>query len=175
MNSGMSDLDRLAGTAKQVLANAHGLEGITGFKGYFPNLRGSDASNAQADLDSLKAMVSFGVLKDMRNTSKTGGALGNVSDAEGKRLEAALGSLANAQSVDQFKKRLQQIVDFSDQAKDRISNTYNMHYGTKDAPTASTPSNMQPTQQGVPQTGQVYKGHIFLGGDPSDPSRWKKQ
>lgn len=27
----------------------------------------------------------------------------------------------------------------------------------------------------TPQAGQVYKGHVFLGGDPSQASNWKKQ
>ncbi len=128
LQSSMADLDRLATSANTILKNEKGLEGITGIQGAFPNIPGSAAANAQADLGSLKAQVGFGVLQAMRNASKTGGALGNVSDAEGKRLEAALGSLEKAQDLKQFKERLQGIVDFSTQAKERLFNAYNMKY-----------------------------------------------
>lgn len=33
----------------------------------------------------------------------------------------------------------------------------------------------QPLPQQGPQPGQVYKGHVFLGGDPSNKANWKAQ
>lgn len=42
---------------------------------------------------AIKAKVGFGALQDMRNASPTGGALGQVSNAENELLQAALGSL----------------------------------------------------------------------------------
>jgi len=30
-------------------------------------------------------------------------------------------------------------------------------------------------QSGVPKTGELVDGHIFLGGNPADPARWRKQ
>ena len=45
----------------------------------------------------------------MREASKSGGALGSVSDYEGQKLESALGSLEVTQSKDQFIKQLGEI------------------------------------------------------------------
>lgn len=42
--------------------------------------------------------------------------------------------------------------------------------------TTIMPTKAQPVGgASTPQVGQSYKGHIFLGGDPSQPSSWKKQ
>lgn len=41
---------------------------------------------------------------------------------------------------------------------------------TRTAPSLQTASAKQP-----PQVGHTYKGHVFLGGDPSSPSSWRKQ
>ncbi len=52
-----------------------------------------------------------------------------MSDAEGKRLESNLASLEKAQSLDQFKESLKQIVDYADKAKDRMREAYNLKHG----------------------------------------------
>ena len=64
-----------------------------------PDFLRSDAfRNFQAELSTLKANIAFGELTAMREASKTGGALGQVSDREGKLLQDALGALDMAQS-----------------------------------------------------------------------------
>lgn len=127
LQGGVADLDRLAVEANKVLTHP-GLPGITGIAGKFPNIPGTDAANAEALLGTLKSQVGFGVLQAMRNASKTGGALGSVSDAEGKRLEANLASLDKAQSLEQFKDSLGQIIKFTEDAKGRMRNAYNMRH-----------------------------------------------
>lgn len=67
----------------------------------------------------------------MRNNSKTGGALGAVSDAEGKRLEANLAALDRAQSPEQFKQSLMQILEYSEAAKERVRGAFNLRHGDK--------------------------------------------
>lgn len=69
----------------------------------------SEARNFKADLDSLVANITYGELTAMREASKTGGALGQVSDKEGQLLGAALGALDLKQSPENFKKNLRQI------------------------------------------------------------------
>ena len=125
LQNSQSSFDRLATAANELLTHP-GLKGITGVRGAIYNIPGTDAADADAKLATLKSQVGFGVLQDMRNNSKTGGALGAVSDAEGKRLEANLAALDKAQSIDQFKQSLQKIIDYSDQAKTRMANAYNM-------------------------------------------------
>lgn len=57
-----------------------------------------------------------------------GGALGAVSDAEGKRLEANLAALENAQSEEQMKESLKKIIEYSTGAKDRLQSAYNLRH-----------------------------------------------
>lgn len=143
LQSTTSSMDRLAGAANEALKHP-GLRGITGVRGTLPNMPGSEAADAQAKLNTLKSQVAFGVLQEMRNNSKTGGALGNVSDAEGKRLEANLAALENAQSYSQMQESLRKIVEYADNAKDRIRTAYNLKHGergtTKAPPAAPRPS-----------------------------------
>lgn len=67
--------------------------------------------NFRADLDNLKANIAFGELQAMRNASKTGGALGQVSERELALLESAMAGLDQGQSPANFKKNLQSIKD----------------------------------------------------------------
>lgn len=69
----------------------------------------TDAANFDSELDTLKSNIAFGELAAMRAASQTGGALGQVSDREGKLLESALGALNSKQSPENFKKNLLQI------------------------------------------------------------------
>lgn len=122
VNSISSELDRLASVANQ-LKNHPGLNGITGIRGTIPNIPGSQAANAEALLETLKSQTAFSVLQTMRNNSKTGGALGQVSDKEGQLLQNNLAALDKAQSADAYKKALQQIIDYTEKSKNRIQNS----------------------------------------------------
>ncbi len=53
-------------------------------------LGGTDARQLQGKLNTLKASIMQNELAQMRQSSKTGGALGQVSDREGKLLESSL-------------------------------------------------------------------------------------
>lgn len=70
---------------------------------------GTAARDFKADVDTLAANIAFGELTAMREASKTGGALGAVSEKELMLLESALGSLDRAQSPTQFKQGLADI------------------------------------------------------------------
>jgi hypothetical protein len=128
LQSTVSNLDRLSSEAKAIMADP-ALGRITGFFGQFPNSPGSKASDLSARLETLKSQVGFGVLQAMRDASKTGGALGSISDAEGKRLENNLAALDKSQSPEAFKANLQQIVDYVDGTKSRLASAYKDTYG----------------------------------------------
>ena len=128
LSGGVSSMDRLA-TASNELLNHPGLPGIYGLRGALPNVPGSKAADAGALLNTLKSQVGFGVLQDMRNNSKTGGALGAISDKEIIILQANLAALEKAQSVEQAQLSLKKIVAYTDAAKDRLRNAYNMKHG----------------------------------------------
>ena len=67
---------------------------------------GTDAANFKAEVEQLKTQIFTRELAAMRDASKTGGAVGNVSDTEGEKLSNTLGALDLNQSPAQFKKNL---------------------------------------------------------------------
>jgi hypothetical protein len=81
----------------------------TGAGSLLSYLPATDARDFDADLQNLKANIAFGELTEMRNASKTGGALGQVSNIELQLLESALAGLDPGQSPANFKKNLEQI------------------------------------------------------------------
>jgi len=81
----------------------------TGFGSLFAGVPESSARNFQAELSTLKANIAFNELTQMREASKTGGALGQVSNLEMGLLESALGALDAGQSPDNIKAQLEKI------------------------------------------------------------------
>jgi hypothetical protein len=81
----------------------------------------SEARSFAAQLDTLKSNITFGALVAMREASKTGGALGQVSDREGKLLESSLGALDQLQSADQLKSQLKKIKDSITRFNDAVA------------------------------------------------------
>lgn len=69
----------------------------------------TDARNFDAELKTLKAAISQNELAQMREASKTGGALGAVSDRELTMLENSLGALDPGQDPANFKSQLAKI------------------------------------------------------------------
>ena len=66
----------------------------TGTVGWFAEfIGGTAASNLEASLESLKANVAFDKLTAMRQESKTGGAVGQLTDKEREALAAIYGKL----------------------------------------------------------------------------------
>lgn len=128
-NGANQSLDRLQKTVMS-LRNHPGLIGITGLRGHVPNIPGTAAADAEAKLNQLKSETSIDVLQMMRANSKTGGALGNVSDAEGKRLENYLGALDKAQSTESMQKALDDIIAYVDESKANLGAAFNMKHKT---------------------------------------------
>ena len=73
------------------------------------NIPGTEAANVDADLSSISANVAFKALQDMRDASKTGGALGNVANRELDLLSAVEGSIRQNQSPENLRRNLQKI------------------------------------------------------------------
>jgi hypothetical protein len=70
---------------------------------------GSDATNLEAALKTITSSIGFDRLRKMRESSKTGGALGSVSERELEQLNAALGSISQKQKPEQLEKNLKKI------------------------------------------------------------------
>lgn len=71
----------------------------------------TSATDLEETLNTVKANLGFDRLQQMRNESKTGGALGQVAVKELDRLEAARASLNRAQSPEQLKANLDNVYE----------------------------------------------------------------
>lgn len=81
-----------------------------GFGGKFlSQIGGTAATDLNAALESLEGKIAFGELQAMKNASKTGGALGQVSEKELALLSGALKSLRQDQSPQQLISNLNEI------------------------------------------------------------------
>ncbi|NQY82472.1 MAG: hypothetical protein HRT36_05505, partial [Alphaproteobacteria bacterium] len=75
----------------------------TGFWGnLFQYVPGTNAHDLSKMMDAIKASIGFRSLQAMRDSSPTGGALGQVTEKELKYLQSAFGSLEQSQTEEQF-------------------------------------------------------------------------
>ena len=116
----IDDIDSAIG---QVNASTAGPGGAV--LGVFP---GTSARDLQANLDTIVANVGFEALNAMREASKTGGALGNVTEKELDFLQATLASLKTGQSPSQLianlKKARKRIAENSGAAQRAFESEY---------------------------------------------------
>lgn len=82
-----------------------------GFGSLISAIPGTPAADFKAKVASLESAIAFGELQEMRDASKTGGALGQVAIKELELLTNSLGSLSRAQSPEQFLKSLNTVED----------------------------------------------------------------
>jgi hypothetical protein len=98
---------RIIGSIDELMSRANfQTVGIASVGKFLP---GSLPRNFKADLETLKANISFSELQAMREASKTGGALGQVAIRELELLESTLGALDQGQSPANFRKNLQKV------------------------------------------------------------------
>lgn len=82
---------------------------ITGFGSYLEFVRGTGANDLARTLDTVKANLGFIKLQDIRDASKTGGALGPVSDFENRLMQATVANLEASQSAAQLSRNLKYV------------------------------------------------------------------
>ena len=133
-----------------------GLKGITGtIYGRTPSV--VEASReAKAKFDKIMARGGFQELAKMRAASPTGGALGNVSDTEGKYLRAAFAAMDPNQSTESFKKAVNDAFEELKGSNGRIQEAYNMTYDYK-APRTASPALGTPKPAPVLKPGATLK------------------
>jgi hypothetical protein len=125
----MQNLDRFMAGAKE-LETHPGLESITGKFGQFSTFDVSEESRAARALQNTVIKQSATrALQDMREASKTGGAVGAVSQGEWPILEQQIAALDGAQNAAQYKIALQNLQSQLKTSRDRIQNAYEATYG----------------------------------------------
>lgn len=117
-------LRRLKGAAT-ALRDHKGLKLVAGglYQAHAPNLS-EDARNAGTLMTNLKNQISGVVLQSMRDASKTGGAVGQVTEREWPRLENMIANLDPSQGIEQFKVNLAAVISYADEVYAAIQRAY---------------------------------------------------
>lgn len=120
-----ADLDSMS-TAAKALATNKGIDGITGVQSRVPSFPGSAASEAEADLESLKSKIAVNVMMKMKNASKTGATgFGQLSEKELTVTQTMLASLDNKKlSAEGLRKRLLEVAKYAEDVKARFQKAY---------------------------------------------------
>lgn len=137
----------------KALRDHPGLSEITGVAaGRLPGFTASGRA-AQALYDKVLAKGGFQALQSLREASKTGGALGNVSNQEGRQLQASFAAVDRRQDVKDVQEALDRVVGDIEGAKVRTREAYDMTYDYRNrrAPTSPTPGAPTPPKPGVPK------------------------
>ena len=114
------------------IVSSPSLKSITGLRGVIPNVPGSQAADTQARLDTFKSQAYLTAVQAMRG-------MGALSDAEGKKLDQAVGSLQNSQSEESFRRNAGVILNTLNQKRNEAVGKYVQQNGIKrvEAPQAS--------------------------------------
>jgi hypothetical protein len=117
----------------ELITNEKGLNEITGFLAGRTDLSAlsSEGRRALALFNTITAKGGFSELQDMRNSSPTGGALGNVSDREGRQLIDAVGALSRTQNAKDLRTSLGILKTDVLGANERLNDAYNLTYEYK--------------------------------------------
>lgn len=108
-----------------------GLSQITGIAaGRLPAVT-AEGRAAQALYDKIVAKGGFQALQDLRDASKTGGALGNVSNQEGKQLSASFAAIQRTQDAKDVQAAIDQAIGDVEGAKTRMREAYDSTYAYK--------------------------------------------
>ena len=117
---------------------------------------GTGAYDQKATVETLQADAAFSTLQRMRDASKTGGALGNVSERELDLLMGAVGNLKIGQSEEQFRNNLAEYVNLRNEALLNIYDAFVADYSQEAANEAfkvSSREDLIPSGTGSSQSG----------------------
>lgn len=113
------------------LRNHPGLSQITGILAGRVSGVTSEGRSAQALYDKVVAKGGFQALQDLRDASKTGGALGNVSNQEGKQLTASFAAIDRRQNAKDVQASIDEAIGNIEGAKTRMREAYDTTYSYK--------------------------------------------
>lgn len=134
-----------------------GLENITGpVFGRTPSVT-REGSRAQALYDKIVAKGGFQALQDMRDASKTGGALGNVSNQEGKQLQASVAALDRRQNAEDVRAAIDQLIEDIQGSKSRMREAYDSTYEYKQGRGGAAPESAPTVRALSPAAVQALK------------------
>ncbi len=126
----VGDIRRLMSLAQEI-TKSPSLDRAVGIATYAPSIRGGGAAGTEALIASLKSQVSGMKLQAMRDASKTGGAVGNVTEKEWPRLESMIVALDQEKmSPALFREKLGELVLALRDAESNITKAFKSEYGS---------------------------------------------
>lgn len=148
-------------TDAEDLLNDAGLDTAVGFvQGRLPDMMvGQGGTTWRNKLTSFKSNIGLAQLMEAKGQSSQGASgFGNLSNAEGTRLEQAFGTLETTNDENTIRENLKTIIDVSRRANERIR-------WQMDQADAGLPYR-------VPAVGTERNGFKFLGGSPANRDNW---
>ena len=124
------------------LRNHPGLDNITGLVyGHTPSVT-ADGRAAEVLYDTIIAKGGFQALNDVRLASPTGGALGAVSNQEGKQLKEAFSEINRSMDAPDVRAAIDRTIQKLLASKSRVREGYDLtyEYRTPTAPTTPPPT-----------------------------------
>jgi hypothetical protein len=108
----IASFDTMLGTLDRLKAHP-GLSRSVGLYSKVPTIPGSDSANFQAELETFKSQAFIPAVAQLKG-------MGALSDAEGKKLSAAVGALDPSMSEEEFTKSINRIISDMNAAKSRV-------------------------------------------------------
>lgn len=113
-SSQVASFDTMLGTLDR-LGQHPGLSRSVGVYGAFPTMPGSDSANFQAELETFQSQAFIPMVAQLKG-------MGALSDAEGRKLTAAVGALNPKMGEQAFRASINRIKADMEQARARVSN-----------------------------------------------------
>jgi hypothetical protein len=137
LQSSTTELDKDIADVQALINDEEGLNAITGvFNANTPNISAA-SRRAQALYDKIRAGAGFSALQAMRDASPTGGALGNVSNQEGAKLEQSVAAFAQNQDADDLRKALRDYLIDLKVAQENVRAAFDETYSYRGAAPSS--------------------------------------
>lgn len=125
----------ITATIDQHIKQIDDLLGQKGFNDIFGTINSKTmnisekAGNAQSAFDAVAGQSAVQALNEMRAASKTGGAVGNVTEKEWPILQSQMAALGQSQGPDEMRKNLKNLKETYGRIKDNASKAYSATYG----------------------------------------------
>lgn len=116
LDNGQNIMDRLMKIKARVNNKTAGVAG-----GALSKVWATEAQAVKLELESIGSNIGFDKLTEMRQNSPTGGALGSVSDYEGKQLRNAVASLENTQDPKVLQQNIDSAINTYQKIAERVS------------------------------------------------------
>lgn len=133
---------------------------------------GTPAANLEALLNTIAADSAFAELQAMRDASKTGGALGAISEKELALLTSAQAALSQKQSPDQLRANLKKYQEIRKNALKNVKDAYVRDYGQLPPDLEKPDPNAIASPQSDDDYNALPSGAIFI--DPDDGKKYRK-